>query len=185
MPRAIHWLRFAIVAACLFAFDQAAKGLVVTRLAVGETWTPIPALEPFLKIAHSQNSGAAFSIFQGNNGPLLALSTLMAFGILYYHRQIAPGQRLERFALGILFGGVLSNILDRARFGTVIDFVQLGIPGVISNISNFADHAIVLGVILLLLAQVRATRYATRHETPALPPARIDANGVRDPDAHP
>jgi signal peptidase II len=51
--------------------------------------------------------------------------------------------------MGLICGGALGNVLDRLQHGFVVDFIHYQIPGVISNVSNLADHAIVLGVILI------------------------------------
>jgi signal peptidase II len=60
---------------------------------------------------------------------------------------------VERFALGLVLGGAMGNALDRIRLGYVVDFVDIQIGSMFSNVSNFADHAIVLGAILLLIVQ--------------------------------
>ncbi len=142
----------------MFALDQGSKALVVNNLTLGQSWAPIPALADIFQITRSANSGAAFSIFQGANTPLLVLSLAMIVGILVIYRQIPPEYTLQASALGVLLGGVMGNAMDRIRLGTVVDFIHWQLPHVVSNVSNLADHAIVLSVILLVIAQQRIAR---------------------------
>jgi signal peptidase II len=162
-----RWALFLALAIGICTVDQITKALVTENLALGESWTPIPALAPIFKITHSANSGAAFSLFQGNNLPLLLLALGMLIGIIWFYAHTKPEERLQRLSLAILAGGVLGNLTDRIRFGTVVDFIHWQIPGVVSNVSNLADHAIVFAVFGLLLASRQTVRYASAHETSA------------------
>jgi len=137
------------------ALDQLTKYAVVTSLALGQSWTPIPAFASFFEITRSANSGAAFSIFQGWNVPLLLVSLIMLIAIGWYANRMPLTHVGQLIALSVLAGGVLGNAIDRLRLGTVVDFIHWQIPGVISNVSNVADHAIVLSVIVLFILQMR------------------------------
>lgn len=185
-----RWFPFIVLTLIVLTLDQLSKALVIASLPLGGSWTPIPALEAIFRITHSTNSGAAFSMFQGNNLPLLLLSVIMAVGIVVYFVRTTPAERPQRIALAILLGGVLGNLVDRLHYGTVIDFIHWTLPGVISNVSNLADHAIVLSILILFVAGRTQTKYHTAHEDPAsdapnptaAPPAQPrPANGVRDP----
>jgi signal peptidase II len=59
-------------------------------------------------------------------------------------------------------GGAIGNALDRLEYGAVIDFIHYTIPGVISNVSNLADHAIVFGVLLLVLESWRGDEHQAK-----------------------
>ncbi len=155
IPNRRHWFALIGIALAVLALDQLTKTLVIERLALGESWSPIPAVADFFQITHSVNSGAAFSLFSGANTPLLLLALAMIVGILVVFRQTPPDRRLQIVAMAILLGGVMGNALDRIRYGTVIDFIHWQIPRVVSNVSNLADHAIVLSVILLFISQSR------------------------------
>jgi signal peptidase II len=179
-----RWGLFFGLALGIFLLDQGAKAWVMAALPLGDSWIPIPLLANFFRITHSTNSGAAFSLFQGGNGILLVISLTMSVGIVYFYPKAET--RLAQIALGVLLGGVLGNAMDRLRFGIVIDFFHLQIPGVIANVSNFADHAIVLSVLLLVLAQRAPVRYAQGHETIAGFAASSNphpSERVRDPNA--
>lgn len=168
-PSARRWLPLIGGAAAVLALDQITKALVSDRLPLGASWAPIPAVASIFKITHSQNSGAAFSIFTGANLPLMLLSLVMAVGIVVFYPRLTTQE--QRIALGLLLGGVLGNLADRVRYGIVIDFIHWQIPGVVSNVSNLADHAIVLSVLLIFLAQRTPVRYPSPHEPSNAPNA--------------
>jgi|SRR5579859_3629421 len=153
-----RWALLGGLALLMAALDQVSKALVVNGLAIGQSWAPIPALANIFQITRSANSGAAFGTFQGANLPLMLLSLAMIVGIVIFFRQLAPGHTGQTIALGFLLGGVIGNALDRMRFGTVVDFIHWQLPGVISNVSNLADHAIVFSVLTLLIIGSRTNR---------------------------
>jgi signal peptidase II len=152
----IRWGLLLLPALLVAGVDQASKATVANSLAIGQSWTPIPALAPIFEITRSVNSGAAFGLFQGANLMLLGLSLAMLVGIVVYFQRLPAVSMGQAVPLGLLIGGVIGNALDRLRLGTVVDFIHWQLPGVISNVSNLADHAIVLSVIGLLIIQWRA-----------------------------
>jgi len=149
------WAILLLCATLIAVIDQASKAAVADKLVIGQSWTPIPALASIFEITRSVNSGAAFGLFQGANLMLLLLSLVMGIGIVIYFRRLPTTLPVQIVLLGILLGGVIGNALDRLRLGTVVDFIHWQLPGVISNVSNLADHAIVLSVIGLLIYQWR------------------------------
>jgi len=142
----------------VIALDQIIKWQVSTRLAPGQSWEPIPAIASLIKITYSYNSGAAFGMLPQASDVflLLALITIVAFVISY--PRLPSHAWLSRVSIGLISGGALSNALDRIRMGQVIDYVHVQLTPTFSNISNLADHAITLGVILLLVDQWLAER---------------------------
>lgn len=147
-----RWLALLGPAALVIALDQTSKSLVTGGLSPGQSITPIPALAEVFAITVSHNTGAAFSLLPQAGDMFLIIGIVMMIGILLFYRRMPPGHWAERFGLGLLLGGTLGNALDRLRYGYVIDWVHLRIPGVISNVSNFADHAIVLGILILVIS---------------------------------
>ena len=138
---------------CLTALlDQAAKGWVASRLAPYESYQPIPALAPFFQLTRSSNTGAAFGILPMAGDVFLVVALLIIAGLLWHFRSVPADARLEAVAIGLVIGGAVGNIADRLQHGHVIDFIHYQIPNLISNVSNLADHAIVSGVLLMLLA---------------------------------
>ena len=159
-----RWIGLLLIAIIVTSVDQASKAAVASNLAIGQSWTPVPTLATIFEITRSVNSGAAFGLFQGGNFVLLLLSVVMLLGILAYFGRLPAPSVIQTVILGVLLGGVIGNALDRLRFGTVVDFIHWQLPGIISNVSNLADHAIVFSVIGLLLLQWRAGLRAERDQ---------------------
>jgi signal peptidase II len=148
-----RWATLLLVSGGVVALDQTAKWLVTNRLALGESWEPIPAIAGFIRITHSFNTGAAFG-FLPQAAPFflgLALITTVVFVITY--PRLPTSALMSRIGIAMIIGGALSNASDRLRLGHVTDFVHVQLTASFANISNFADHAITIGVILLLIDQ--------------------------------
>jgi signal peptidase II len=139
------------VAALVVALDQWAKHLVVTNLALYESWAPIPALENIFTIHHITNTGAAFGLFQDGNLFFMIVAVIVSLVILFYYRYVPDGQWFVRLSLGLQLGGALGNLVDRLRTGSVVDFMNFQIWPVF----NVADMSIIGGVILLALLLLR------------------------------
>ncbi len=141
-------LRFGGVAAAVLILDQVTKALVRARLSEGETW---PEGFELIRLAHVENSGAAFGILQGGGPFLIASSIIGAVIVLIFLRAVPPGDRLYEAALGLVLGGALGNLIDRVFRGTVTDFIDpTHYPAF-----NVADSSIVVGVIALAVLTLR------------------------------
>lgn len=152
------WL-ILLMALCLAAtIDQAAKTWALDNLQFYETRQPIPALAPFFQLTLISNTGAAFGILPMAGDAFLVVALLIIAGLLVGMRATAADARLVPFATGLVIGGAIGNLLDRLQHGHVIDFIHYQIPEVISNVSNPADHAIVLGVLLIIAESVWRSR---------------------------
>jgi len=145
--------RIAVLALAVFAFDQFTKWLVLRYLPVDDEKIIVRG---FFKFVHWNNTGAAWSLFRDNNGPL-ALVALLALGVLIYARQHFNSHTFSgQVALGLIFGGIAGNLIDRLRIGHVTDFIyfylqqrggnEIGFPAF-----NVADSAICTGVALIFL----------------------------------
>jgi len=145
----------AVIAAVVFILDQFTKWLVLNLLEKGDEKIIING---FFKFVHWGNTGAAWSLFRGNNGPL-ALIALLAFVALFLTRHHFNSHTISgQIAFGLIFGGIAGNLTDRllpARH-EVIDFIyfymqqrgggEIGFPAF-----NIADTAICTGVGLIFL----------------------------------
>ena len=143
------WLPLILVASSVFAIDRLAKAWVIANMAVGETIEVIPPLAPYFQLTRVTNTGIAFGILTGGNAALLVLTSIVVVVLLYIYNKLPLYWRLQRIAFAMIIGGALGNIVDRIYFGHVVDFVHIIIPNVISNVSNFADHFVVIGVLLI------------------------------------
>lgn len=134
--------------------DQVTKQLVDSHIHFGDKRTVI---EGFFYLTHVRNSGAAFGLFADAPAQLrltffIGVATV-AIGIVFsFFRKLAPGERLPALALGFILGGALGNLIDRIRYGEVIDFLHFRLwQGYSWPDFNFADSFIVVGVGLLVL----------------------------------
>ncbi len=145
--------RIAVVALVVLALDQVTKYLVLRFLRPDDEKVIIRG---FFKLVHWSNTGAAWSMFIGNNG-LLALVALVALFVLYLSRHYFDSHTLTgQLALGLIFGGIIGNLLDRIVEGHVTDFLYFYLQRRGSGIVDFpafnvADSAICVGVGLIFI----------------------------------
>jgi len=137
------------------ALDQWTKALVVQHLSPPGFWNPIPLIGDYLVLFYIQNNGAAFSLFATNSIALIVLIIAAIAIITYlYLRTLNSGPLAYKLIFGMIIGGALSNLIDRARHsGYVVDFISFRIPqiGFYFAIFNLADAAISVGVFLLFI----------------------------------
>jgi len=149
-------LELLVVAGIAIA-DQVTKLLVVTELGLLQTVTVIPGL---LNLTHVRNSGVAFGILNSADFAFKpALMAVFAFGALVgvglYATQLPLGHRWARAGLALILGGAAGNLLDRARQGYVVDFVDVYWRGWHFWAFNVADAAITVGVAILIIDLLR------------------------------
>lgn len=142
----------ALVAGTVVVADQLTKWVIRQELALHDGFAVVPG---FFSIVHATNRGGAFSLFadahDGIRLPFFLLAALVAVGfLLYFIRQVAPTQRWLLFALAGVLGGALGNLIDRAVFGQVTDFLLLHYRGWAWPAFNVADSFITVGVIILI-----------------------------------
>jgi signal peptidase II len=164
--------RIALTAIVILALDQFTKYLVMTRLHTGEEWIVI---DGFFRFVHWGNTGAAWSMFHGNN-ELLAIVSLAAVLVLFLmRRHFEIHTLLGQSALGLMFGGIVGNLIDRLQYHHVVDFLrfyikprfgdEVGFPAF-----NIADSAICVGVGLLFILSWRNDPGARNTEPSAAKP---------------
>lgn len=137
---------FAIAGSIIF-IDQVTKSIVRSQLVIGEIWSPWEWLEPYARIVHWKNTGAAFGMLPSFSDVFLILAIIVAIAILYYYPQIPRSDWPLRLAMGLQFGGAVGNLADRVRIGWVTDFISIAnLP-----VFNIADLSIFIGTILLVL----------------------------------
>lgn len=144
-----------LIVIVVVVLDQWTKALVVQHLSPPGSWNPIPLIGDYLVIFYIQNNGAAFSLFATNSIALIVLIIAAIVIIIYlYLRTLNSGPLAYKLIFGMIIGGALSNLVDRARHsGYVVDFISFRIPqiGFYFAIFNLADAAISVGVFLLFI----------------------------------
>lgn len=150
-PLLRKWLFLMVVVIAVLVVDQATKRVVISSLSPNESYRLIPALYPAFQITLSENTGAAFGFLPQAGDIFLIIAMVVVTVMLYFYPRVPDAARMTRLAMGLVIGGALGNAVDRLDHGHVIDFIHYQIPGVISNVSNLADHAIVIGVVIIFL----------------------------------
>lgn len=137
------------VAIFVFVLDRITKMWVEQNIPLHEGRQVVGE---YVRIVHTQNTGAAFGLLPERTTLLSVLSVIAVIAIVYYYRQFANSSPLVTTTLGMQLGGAFGNLLDRVRQGYVVDFVDVGIPGVWRFWAfNVADSSIVLGILLVTL----------------------------------
>jgi signal peptidase II len=145
-----QWVGLALVAGAAIIGDQATKYLVTSQLEPGGS---THVLGP-LSIHRVQNSGIAFGFFSSATAVVTVVTAAaVAWMIVFFARSGARHPVLPA-ALGLLIGGSVSNLVDRARLGHVTDFLDFGWWPAF----NLADTFIVIGVAILLAALIASDR---------------------------
>jgi signal peptidase II len=155
--------RILTLALSIVALDQLTKLLVLKFLPFA---SERPVIPEFFSLVHWGNTGAAWSMFRGNN-EILAVVGLVALVILFFSRHHFDVHTLGgQMSLGLIFGGIVGNLIDRLFRDHVIDFLyffvirrdgtEAGFPAF-----NVADTAICIGVGLLLILSWRTERPKT------------------------
>ncbi len=145
------WLLLLVIALAVIGLDQISKNWVLDNLALYQSMQPVPMLAPFFQFTRSANTGAAFGMLPNASDMLLVLAVVIVIAILIYYPRTHPDAHVTRLAMALVVGGALGNIIDRLQHGHVVDFIHYQVPPLISNVSNLADHAIVLGVLVLMI----------------------------------
>ena len=163
MDRSVrNWILLFVVIGAVIAVDQLTKYAVINTLEVYEAYEPIPAIGDFFRFTRSENTGAAFGFLPDSGILFLVIAVAVVLAMVYYYPRIPYDATLTRIAIGLICGGALGNALDRVQHGLVVDFIHYSIPGIISNVSNLADHAIVFGVIVMFFDSWRRERAQKR-----------------------
>ena len=151
------WLGLALL---VIVLDQLTKTLILGSFQLGDT-RPITS---FFNLARHHNTGAAFSFLAGASGWqrwfFIGLG-VVATGFIVWMLKKYPAQKLFCFAVTMIMGGALGNVIDRALHGYVVDFLQFRFAllepifrGGYFPTFNLADSAITLGAILLIVDEV-------------------------------
>ena len=139
--RAQSFARAGSLACVVIALDQVTKALVTGTLRPGERVELFPGLD----LTNVGNTGVAFGALAGGGRWIVALTAAALVLLLAYFAHHAH-RRLAWLPVGLVIGGALGNLLDRAREGAVIDFID----PVAWPAFNVADACIVVGVFALL-----------------------------------
>lgn len=160
-PGASH-LRFWLTFVALFAADQLSKFWVMRHIEPGNYFDPIPVVDGFFYFVNITNAGAAWGMFSGYSAWLGWLGVFALAAIFIFRRHLELHRPILQYAFGLLCGGILGNLCDRAHYGHVVDFLDFHLPGYRYPAFNVADSGITVGVIIYLLYSFRDFKPSAR-----------------------
>lgn len=142
-----------VIAGTIVALDQITKAVVLEHLPPG---VAIHVIDGFLSLTLVMNTGLAFGLLGGLPAAWRWVVALLSIGALVVlarvaMRVVADGGWVPRLSVALIFGGAVGNLIDRARFGAVVDFVDVHARGYHWPAFNVADSAITIGVTLLAI----------------------------------
>ena len=162
-----------VFALLIIVLDQLSKAWVlgladassIHQIPMGYVFAEI--LPPYLRFTFVQNTGVSFGLFGGGEARwgLTIFSILVSAGLAWW--ATTTNRRLLITAIGFVMGGALGNVIDRVRFGYVVDFIDFSGTGVFPWVFNVADSAITIGVVLLILDSLmsdNAAKVGAAHE---------------------
>ncbi len=147
-----YWV-FSAIAGAVVLLDQLSKLIVIQSI---PQYARIEVIPGFFNLVHIYNPGGAFGFLAANASPvrhwifLIGIGLAMAM-ILYFYHQTPRSYRFLGGALALIFGGAVGNLIDRLRFGEVIDFLDVYIGQLHWPAFNVADSAVTVGVVIFII----------------------------------
>jgi len=146
------YIKLLIFAGVIILLDQLSKALVIRYLAFNQI---IPVFNGFFNITHIHNPGGAFGLMANLSSTLrslifLFISSLAVGLIFYFYKKTPPNYPWLAAAFALIFGGAIGNLIDRVRFGTVVDFLDFYIGNLHWPAFNIADSAISVGIVIFV-----------------------------------
>jgi signal peptidase II len=136
------YIKLLIFGGSIILIDQLSKALILDYLPLNQS---IPVLKGFFNITHIHNPGGAFGLMANLNPTLRSLIL-----IFYFYKKTPPNYPWLAAAFALIFGGAIGNLIDRFRFGTVIDFLDFYVGNLHWPAFNVADSAISAGIIIFV-----------------------------------
>ncbi len=140
-------IQYYFISLVIIILDQLTKYLTASNLDLGQTINLIPNV---LSLTHVQNTGAAWSIFEGQMVFFYLVTILVVAFLIYLLHKEGKKSALLATAIAFMIGGALGNFIDRLFHQYVIDMIQVDFMSF--PIFNIADIALTTGVILMLVA---------------------------------
>ena len=144
------YIGYALFLLIITAADQFTKYLTVANI---DLYQKVDVLPGIVGLTYVQNTGAAFSSFEGMRWLFVGLFAALTVAIVWeYFKKPMPFTKLDRWCLAAIYGGGLGNVIDRIRLGYVVDMVDVDFMEF--AVFNVADCFIVCGSILLMISMI-------------------------------
>jgi signal peptidase II len=147
----MQWV--ALIAVTIAALDQLTKWLIVRSVGPDESRVVISG---FFTLVNWRNTGAAWGMFQHYNLLLTTVSLLTVLALYLFRHSLQLNRLGPRISLGLIAGGIIGNLIDRIRIGSVVDFLSFYIGQYHWPAFNVADSAICVGVGLYIVLSWRS-----------------------------
>ncbi len=148
--------RLIIIAGLIVIADQITKAIVLSKMALYQSILVVPG---FFNLTHIHNPGGAFGFLAQQNATLriwvfIFASSFAIVLIFMFYRQIPKTHPILSAGLALIFGGAVGNLIDRLRFGKVVDFLDFYVGKMQWPAFKLADSAITVGVAIFLVHMV-------------------------------
>lgn len=137
-----------LIGLAILFLDQLTKQAVRANLVYGDS---IPVIDGFFNLVYVRNDGAAWNILAGHGVVLILISFGVMVALYWFRDQIIEGKRRNEILMGLLFGGIAGNLIDRIRFGWVTDFLSFHFGSYEYPSFNVADSAICIVFVIYLI----------------------------------
>lgn len=151
------YILFFFPVGMILLLDQMTKMYVMLNMSLGDS---ITVIDGFFNITYIRNPGAAFG-FLADSSPsfrsifFIGIAIMAIIMILYLIKKISDEKLLLGFCLSLILSGAVGNLIDRMRFGEVVDFLDFYLFSYHWPAFNVADSAITVGAIILVLEMVK------------------------------
>ena len=149
----MQFLLLALLSAAIVIADQITKFLTVANIPL---YADVPVLEGVVGLTYVQNTGAAFSAFQGAQWLFAGVFVVFTVAIVWeYFKSPMPFKKYERVLIACVYGGAVGNMIDRIRLGYVVDMIKtefMDFP-----VFNVADIFITCGCIVMMVSLQNAS----------------------------
>ena len=146
------WIRLGLVSGCVIFVDQITKYIIKINLSLYDN---IIVIEKFFNITHILNPGGAFGLLASQSPEIrklifLFMSSIAALFVLWFYKKCASNFVFLSYGLALIFGGAVGNLIDRFKYGKVVDFLDFYIGSLHWPAFNVADSAISIGMGILI-----------------------------------
>ena len=146
----MQFLISSVFAALIVAADQITKYLTVALIPL---YSRVDFIPGFLSLTYVQNTGAAWSMFEGMQWMFVLIFLVLTAAVLYeYFKSPLPFSKFERWCIAAIYGGGLGNMIDRVRFGYVVDMIKTDFMNF--PVFNVADCFITCGCFAMIFSLV-------------------------------
>lgn len=144
----------------ILLLDQVTKYMVNAAMDIGQR---VSVISGFFHISNVHNTGAAWSILEGNMIFFYVISVLFLIGMVYFYRHSDEADTLTKYGIVLMVAGTLGNLVDRLRFQYVRDFFDFNIFGYNFPVFNVADMSLCIGVGLVVVSLILESYRGVEH----------------------